>query len=201
MILSCPECRQQVQVPENLRGQPARCPHCGAAFTTPIALPHEGVDAPAAPSVAGSQETCPGCGRPVRPEEEQCPHCGESLFEEDRPWDEPGGIGRLDSEPHRGRMILTLGVVSLVLCGLSCCCFPGGLAGVGLGVTTWKMGNRDLAKMQANQMDRRGRSATQTGRTCGLVAIWVGLLWFLVSIGLQFGRVWMNQAMRVPLAP
>ena len=60
-------------------------------------------------------------------------------------------------KPHRGTLILVLGILSLVICGF-------------LGIPAWIMGSRDLAQMQAGQMDPSGRSLTNAGRICGMIA-------------------------------
>ena len=48
----------------------------------------------------------------------------------------PGGL-----EPHRGTLILVLGILSLVLCSFF------------TGIPAWIMGKDDLAKIKAGQMD------------------------------------------------
>jgi hypothetical protein len=90
---------------------------------------------------------------------------------EDRPWDQEEGPGRLDSEPHRGPLIKTLGIISIVLMPTAPC--SGGMLslfiGLGLGITAWEMARRDLARMRAATMDRRGEALTRTGRTLGII--------------------------------
>jgi hypothetical protein len=61
-------------------------------------------------------------------------------------------------EPHRGVLILTLGVLSLL--------FP--ILAVVLGPLAWEMGSKDVKKMRAGVMDSEGYEMTQTGRLCGL---------------------------------
>ena len=63
--------------------------------------------------------------------------------------------------PHRGGTILTLGILSLVVCPL-------------LGMAAWFMGDDDLQKMKNGTMDTSGRDITNAGRICGMVA--TGLL-------------------------
>jgi hypothetical protein len=63
--------------------------------------------------------------------------------------------------PHRGGTILTLGILSLVVCPL-------------LGMAAWFMGDDDLQKMKNGTMDASGRDITNAGRICGMVA--TGLL-------------------------
>lgn len=79
--------------------------------------------------------------------------------------------------PHRGALLLVLGIVSLVLCQL-------------LGPVAWIMGKGDLAKMDQGQMDREGRGLTQAGMICGIVAtvlmlvsIVIGLLMLVLGVG------------------
>jgi hypothetical protein len=59
--------------------------------------------------------------------------------------------------PHRGGTILTLGILSLVVCPL-------------LGIAAWLMGDDDLQKMKNGAMDASGRDITNAGRICGMVA-------------------------------
>jgi hypothetical protein len=58
---------------------------------------------------------------------------------------------------HRGRLILTLGVLSFVI------------AGVLTGIPAWVMGSGDLKKMDAGIMDPQGRALTMAGRILGKV--------------------------------
>ena len=60
-------------------------------------------------------------------------------------------------KPHRGTLILVLGILGLVLCG------P-------LGIAAWVMGNGDLKEIDAGAMDPSGRSLTNAGRICGMIA-------------------------------
>jgi hypothetical protein len=72
-------------------------------------------------------------------------------------------IQRVDStqlnlimKPHRGTLILVLGILSLVVCA------P-------LGIAAWVMGNGDLKQIDAGTMDPSGRSLTNAGRICGMI--------------------------------
>ena len=60
-------------------------------------------------------------------------------------------------KPHRATLILVLGILGLVICG------P-------LGIAAWIMGNGDLKEMDAGAMDPGGRSTTNAGRICGMIA-------------------------------
>lgn len=79
--------------------------------------------------------------------------------------------------PHRGVMILVLGILGLVVCQ------P-------IGIAAWVMGNGDLREMDAGRMDPEGRGLTQAGKICGIISvvllvvgIAVTLLIFLGAIG------------------
>ena len=59
--------------------------------------------------------------------------------------------------PHRGSVILTLGILGLVVCPL-------------LGIAAWQMGNDDLRHMEYGRMEPSGRDLTSAGRVLGMVA-------------------------------
>jgi hypothetical protein len=60
-------------------------------------------------------------------------------------------------KPHRGTLILVLGILGLVVCG------P-------VGIAAWVMGASDLKEMEAGTMDPTGRGTTQAGKICGMIA-------------------------------
>jgi hypothetical protein len=60
-------------------------------------------------------------------------------------------------KPHRGTLILVLGVLSLILCA------P-------LGIAALVMGNGDLKLMAAGEMDPAGKDLTNIGRILGIIA-------------------------------
>ena len=69
-------------------------------------------------------------------------------------------------QPHRGTLILVFGILGLVCCG------PFGLA-------AWIMGSGDLKQMDAGTMDSEGRSSTNGGKICGIIAT---VLWGLGAL-------------------
>ncbi len=74
-------------------------------------------------------------------------------------------------KPHRATLILVLGILGLVFCQL-------------LGVFAWTMGSNDLKEMDQGRMDPAGRSNTQAGRICGIIAT------VLLALGLVFMLLW-----------
>ena len=75
--------------------------------------------------------------------------------------------------PHRGVLILVLGIFGLVCC-LIC------------GIIAWVMGSGDLKEMDAGTMDASGRGLTQAGKICGMISvIWqiiVLVIWLLIVV-------------------
>ena len=76
-------------------------------------------------------------------------------------------------KPHRGTVVLVLGILGLVLCA------P-------LGIAAWVMGSGDMREMDAGTMDPAGRGTTQAGKICGMI----GTILFAISLVI-FGIVFM----------
>ena len=74
-------------------------------------------------------------------------------------------------KPHRGSLILVFGILSLVICA------PFGIA-------AWIMGNGDIKEMDAGTMDPSGRSSTNAGRICGMIATILIILGVLIGGGI-----------------
>lgn len=127
----------------------------------PPPRPYQAVPIDDAPP-ANAQRRCPHCRERIARSAVRCPCCGEAVDPEERPW-ERGPWVRRDCEPHRGTVILALGVLSLVLMGM----FPP--LGLPLGIAAWAMGEKDLELIRRQAMDPAGLSNTQAGRTCGII--------------------------------
>ena len=87
----------------------------------------------------------------------------------------PGG----DLEPHRGTLILVLGILSLTVCGFF------------TGIPAWIMGKGDLAKIKDGMMDPEGEGPTKAGMICGMIcciinAVLIGLFILLMILGSGF---------------
>jgi hypothetical protein len=61
-------------------------------------------------------------------------------------------------KPHRGTLILVLGILSLVGCGIF------------TGIPAWIMGNADLKEIRSGAMDKEGEQLTNIGRILGMVS-------------------------------
>ncbi len=69
--------------------------------------------------------------------------------------------------PHRGGLILALGILGLV------CCFI-------CGIIAWVMGSNDLKEMAAGRMDPSGQGLTQAGKICGMVSVILQIVGFVI---------------------
>ncbi|HUF61689.1 MAG TPA: hypothetical protein VMN36_06410 [Verrucomicrobiales bacterium] len=72
-------------------------------------------------------------------------------------------------QPHRGTLILVLGILGLVVC------FPCGIA-------AWILANGDLKKMDSGLMDPEGRGNTKVGKILGIIAVALLVLGIIFSI-------------------
>jgi hypothetical protein len=78
-------------------------------------------------------------------------------------------------KPHRGTLILVLGILSLVVC-------------TPLGIVAWVLGSGDLKEMDAGTMDPAGRGNTQAGKICGIIGtVLLIVSVFVVGIFFMFG--------------
>lgn len=77
-------------------------------------------------------------------------------------------------KPHRGTMVLVLGILSIVIggCGI----------GLILGIIAIVMGNADLKEMASGTMDKSGEGLTKAGKICGIVGCVIGVLGLLYLI-------------------
>jgi hypothetical protein len=141
--INCPSCKGAVRVPEDLLGKRVQCPRCDAKFVAEV---DDEERPPAAATTAGAPDEA------RVPQRRPRPRPGDEYDDDydDRP-------RRRSGRPHRGGAILTLGILSLLLCA------P-------LGIFAWVIGNNDLLEMKRGQMDRSGEGLTQAGRIIGSIA-------------------------------
>src|SRR5438094_504099 len=116
IIADCPSCNRKLRVPEELLGKEVRCPTCGTTFTAsgssgepsppPARQPPEEEEKPWEEPL---DEPAPPKRRvPSRERDEDF----DDEDDDDRPWRRSGR--RRDLQPHRGSLILVLGILSLV---------------------------------------------------------------------------------------
>jgi hypothetical protein len=73
---------------------------------------------------------------------------------------------------HRGVLILILGILSFVLCGIF------------TAIPAWIMGNNDLKEMESGAMDPSGRGLTNAGRILGMIATILTILGVVIVVAL-----------------
>jgi hypothetical protein len=142
--------------------------------------------------------TCAKCGRYFQVaaldngQVLECPACGTlhepAALQKRPPEASPETMPELrrDLEPHRGPLIMVLGIVSLVMIGF----LPP--VGIPFGIVAWVMGHKDLKKIKKKEMDPDGESKTNAGRLCGLVGTLISTvvtLFICVIYGFIFGMM------------
>jgi hypothetical protein len=145
-VVECPQCHRQLRLPDGLLGQVAKCPACAMTFVI-------GEEPP--PSAAPEPAAVPP---PV-----EAPAPRRQFDDDDAP---PVRRARRDMTPHRGGVILTFGILSLVC----------GCMGIIFGPAAWTMANADMAEIHAGRMDPEGESLTQAGRICGIIGTAISVI-------------------------
>jgi hypothetical protein len=164
-IISCPNCQRKLQVPQQYLGQKVQCPDCRHMFTAGTAASAEAPPAstPSAPPAPKSDDRR---RRDDYDDEDDRP-ARRGRYDDDDDDREYDDVRRRrhrgDFVPHRGGLILAMGLIGLV--GFLACVFP-----VVLGPIAWIMGNSDLREMRAGRMDPAGEGMTRGGQICGMIA-------------------------------
>jgi hypothetical protein len=86
----------------------------------------------------------------------------------------------LPLKPHRGVVVLVLGMLGIVVCFIC-------------GIIAWVMGNNDLREMAAGTMDPSGRGMTQAGKICGMIGVILAIvgmcIWAILAMFAGAGAV------------
>jgi lysine biosynthesis protein LysW len=153
-ITECPECHRKLNVHEEQLGQTVQCPVCGTSFTAAVV----------------SVQRPPLRPPPMPEEREPPPRPRYDDYDRGRGgYPPPRRYGRgpdpyADPLPHRGGVILALGLAGMLLS-----CVP--IAGWVLGGIALSMANTDLPRMDRGYMDRDGRGLTVGGQVCAIIAV------------------------------
>jgi predicted Zn finger-like uncharacterized protein len=193
-LVSCPECKKHLQVPDDLLGKKVQCPECKHTFTA--RSPEEEQEerksktsttastppiskAPEWDKKSSSSSGKSGKKRSRRDEDD------DEDEDEDDDDDRPSRRRKRRRSsarggnyvPHRGGMILAFGLIGLI----------GGFV-IGFpfifGIVAWVMGNTDLAEMRAGRMDPEGEGMTQAGRIMGMIATILAIVSILAFCGI-----------------
>ena len=166
-IKPCPGCQAKLTVAVGDLGLDVECPYCKAVYkavkpgssVSKIALDDR-------PSKRRRDDDDEDEDRPSKKSR-------RDHYDDDDD-DRPRKKRRRSYEPHRGGLILALGIISLFVCGLI------------MGPIAWVMGSNDLKAMDAGRMDPEGRGQTQAGRIIGMISALLnvlGILFYCVIIG------------------
>jgi predicted Zn finger-like uncharacterized protein len=169
-IISCPQCERKLRATDDLLGKQVKCPTCGTTFTAEMPRP------PVTPIPIREED------RPGREERRppRRPPAGRRDDRDEDDWEDPGPLGpppaarsrrgmRRDAVPHRGPLILVLGILSLVFCWTW-------VMSMVLGPIAWIMGHNDLKEMRAGRMDSDGQGMTNAGMICGIISTLLAVL-------------------------
>ena len=199
-VVACPMCARKLRLPADLVGRTVKCANCGGTFEAkdePPAPPPSHRETP--PSTARLNTPIPSTRPPVAPRTKPSGSRTRDDVDDDlelddeideRPWERRGEVRR-DCEPHRGGLVLTIGITSIVLgvVGIPffCCWGLGAIPaalGVALGIPAWVMGHRDLAMMREGVRDPAGRGSTQGGWICGIIGTCLSAAVVLVCVAM-----------------
>jgi len=171
--ISCPSCQKQLRVPDNLVGKSVKCPSCQTSFEAVAE------QAPAAEE-RSREEPAPRRGEerdeayqeeaPVRRSSRRS-RDDDDDYDDDRPRRRRRSA---DYAPHRGTLILVLGILSFVGCSIF------------TGIPAWIMGSGDLKEIRAGRMDPEGEQLTNIGKILGMISCILSLfgmaIWCLIVI-------------------
>jgi hypothetical protein len=199
----CPSCSRKLRLPDDLLGQEVRCPACKKIFATEAR----------------------SARRSKRDEDEDDDR--EELDDDPEETDRPSRRGRSDRRnqvPHRGGLLLTLGIGSIVAgvisvpaefgLGLCTLCCPLGVfamaaagvimvIGLGCGIPAVFMAQSDLRMMEEGTRDPDGRGLTRGGWICAVIGIVLNVLSVVVSVVLivVYGTALFTAAATAPPPP
>jgi hypothetical protein len=191
-----------LNVPESLLGKKVRCAKCSTVIETklPEPVPPEPPAAPVPPPLEVASAPEPEADLPeatldedagydLREErrERRRSHWGDDDddYDDDRDERRPRRRRRRmrrDLVPHRGAMVLTLGILSIVasvICSVLCSII-GPLFGVGLGLPAVLLGHMDLRQISGGNMDPDGETQTRVGMILGYVGLGLAVVFFLL---------------------
>jgi len=178
ITIHCKSCQRPLQVQEAHLGKQVRCPACQQIFTAAAPPPAEPEEVVPDVSAFEIPEPPDASVTPARPSQRRPPQDSLDFESETRRRPEENDEEQPeDVKPHRGGILLTMGILTLVF---AFCCPPICWIIGGIGEN---MAGKDLRMMSLRRMDRSGRGLTQTGKTLMGVGIALSiLLWIGITV-------------------
>jgi phage FluMu protein Com len=208
ITIQCPQCDKKLKVADTSAGKKVRCPACSAVILVPAAEESEHVPEGGTTETSKSKAPRPvveeeGTGVTEKPtpkkratRDKKSTAEGENYDNDDRDDederprrkkrrrdldDDDIDLRRDHDQPHRGGLILGLGIGSIIvacLCPLICWI----LAAIAVNYA-----NADKPKMERGIMDPTGMSMTTAGQICAYVGSVIGLINCIAGAALQMG--------------
>ena len=93
-------------------------------------------------------------------------------------------------QPHRGGIVLALGIAGLCCVTFGFCCMPFGILALPIGIVALVLGAADLKKMRQGNMDPSGRGLTLAGIVMGIITnVLMALALLLFVVAFVFGQM------------
>ncbi len=203
-LISCPECKKHLQVPEELMGKKVQCPECKYTFTAAETTPTEVVSSKSTsvsrpnstPSSTAKKkaewdqdddEDDDARARKSKPPSKRRRGDDDDFDDDDDEYDRPRRRSRRSRyggyAPHRGGMILAFGIVSLVSFVLAPVVGVTIVLPLVFGPLAWLMGNSDMTEIRAGRMDPSGEGMIQTGRVMGIISTVISVVAVIAGCG------------------
>src|SRR5215475_13421618 len=115
-LITCPECKKHLQVPDDLIGKQVQCPECKHTFTATASAPTEIVSSTS--SAASKRSSAPSSAGAKKKKAEWDRDDDDDDDDDDRRRRRRSRRSRYGGSgyaPHRGGVILTFGILSLVM--------------------------------------------------------------------------------------
>lgn len=167
----CNSCQATLRVPDEHLGKQARCPKCQSLN---VIQPDSNEDLFEKPS---SANPFTGLASDISPPHSSPPdsRTAGSSSGTSNPYQPTAVRSRGYRVAHRGGLILTLGIFSIV-CNM--CLIPG--------IMAWVMGRADLNQIRAGVMDPDGEGLTQAGMIIGIIMTCFNGVIVLLYLGIVF---------------
>jgi hypothetical protein len=174
-VIRCPQCQKQLRMPEDCAGRRVKCPACPSTFVAPAAGHAAPVAAEEDIVLAEASDVGAPRKRRERDEDRRPLRKGRAVRrrrayeDDDDDEDEDDYRYRRRLWPHRGGMVLGLGILSLVLCWTV-------IGGLKFGAIALVLAYMDLSAMDRGEMDDAGRGTTRAGQVCALIGMCLSAL-------------------------